>query len=83
MLLSMRLFEIAHDLPSSQSAVARELELLARMANSIEQELEVHRLHERQRMAQRTLERNATEALAELITDPAGKIVRPRFGRDG
>lgn len=80
-MLSMRLAEISKGLPSGQADTADELALLARLASSLEQEVEVHRLRERQRMAQAAMNTAATEALAGMVADPAGKIVRPDFGR--
>ena len=81
MILSMRLTEIATSLPDSQGDIADELALLARLANSMEQELEVHRLHERRRITAATMEASATSSLVELVADPDGKVLRPEFGR--
>jgi len=59
----------------------RRLELLQRLAASLEQELAVHRLAEAQRLTARTLDSAAVEALADMIQDPDGVVVRPDFGR--
>lgn len=81
MLLSMRLSEISKALPAGQGGVAEELTLLAALANSLEQEVAVHRLRERHRIAAAAMEASATEALAEVVVDPEGKVLRPDFGR--
>ncbi|MEO9612608.1 MAG: hypothetical protein ABJG86_09855 [Nitratireductor sp.] len=77
MLLSMRLSELSKSLPRD---MADELALLARLANSLEQEVEVHRLRERHRVAGAAMEASATEAFAEMIIDPEAKVLRPDFG---
>lgn len=81
MLLSIRLQLIANALKARDAEIAAELALLSRLANSMEQEVAVHRLRERGRLARDVMEARATDALSELVRDPAGKIVRPDFGR--
>jgi hypothetical protein len=83
MLLSMRLSEISRAMPAGPvfAQVKDELALLSRLASSIEQELEVHRLRERHRIVAAEMDGTAAQSLAELVRDPDGVIVRPNFGR--
>lgn len=83
MLLSMRLAAISKAMPTGPvfAETKEELALLSRLANSLEQEVAVHRLRERRRLVRDLMEATATDALSELVRDPAGKIVRPDFGR--
>jgi len=60
--------------------VAEELLLLSRLASLMEQELAVHRMRESHAIGRAVLEEGATEALAQLVIDPEGKVIRPDFG---
>ena len=53
---------------------------LFRLARNYEQEITVHRLAESGRAGSKLLDDEATTALQTIITDPAGKVVRPDFG---
>lgn len=68
---------------SEESAnIGHRLQLLQRLAKAMEQELAVHRLAETTGRRVMVMNDEAVSALAELVEDPDGKIIRPDFGRD-
>jgi type II secretory pathway predicted ATPase ExeA len=62
--------------------IGHRLQLLQRLATAMEQELAVHRLAEATGRRVMVMNDEAVTALAEMIEDPEGKIIRPDFGRD-
>jgi hypothetical protein len=62
--------------------LAQRLQLLQRLAKAMEQELAVHRLAETKGLRVMVMNEEAVTALAELVEDPEGKIIRPDFGKD-
>ncbi len=61
--------------------MAMRLSLLTRMAQSMEQELNVHRLGEANMLARHGIDDAVNEALTSMAPDTSAKIVRPEFGR--
>lgn len=62
--------------------VGQRLQLLQRLARAMEQELAVHRLAEATGRRVMVMNDEAVSALAEMVEDPEGKVIRPDFGRD-
>jgi hypothetical protein len=62
--------------------MASRLQLLARLARAQEQELAVHRLAEANGRRVMIMNDEAVSALAEMVDDPEGKVIRPNFGKD-
>lgn len=70
--------------PFSLSEIAEmvmRLSLLTRMARSMEQELNVHRLGEANMLARHGIDEAVNEAITSITPDTSAKIVRPEFGR--
>lgn len=67
--------------PSEITEMAMRLSLLTRMAKSMEQELNVHRLGEANMLARHGIDEAVGEALSSITPDTSAKIVRPEFGR--
>ncbi|MBP1852712.1 hypothetical protein [Rhizobium halophytocola] len=83
--LSVELKATADELPKAKPAdlpeIASELQVLARLAASMERELDVLRLGEASRQGGKALEQLATEQLTHLVRDPEGKVIHHDFGR--
>ncbi len=62
--------------------IGHRLQLLQRLAKAMEQELAVHRLAEATGRRVMIMNDEAVSALAEMVEDPEGKVIRPDFGRD-
>lgn len=79
-----------HGIAQQQRPILREesanighrLQLLQRLAKAMEQELSVHRLAEATGRRVMIMNDEAVSALAEMVEDPEGKVIRPDFGRD-
>ena len=85
--LSQELKAIAEDLRSDRPIASPELRemgellaYLAKLAFSMERELDVHRMGEDGKAGRQTIEQVAAAQLGALVGDPDGKVVRPDFG---
>ena len=62
-------------------SIVLRLRLLAKMAQSMEEELAVHRLLQVTRTARINMNDLATDALMQLSHDRGGNVIKPDFGR--
>ena len=57
----------------------RQLKGMRRLARAMEEEVAIHRITEANNAQRSVLEQEAGRKLAQIITDPEGKVVRPDF----
>lgn len=75
-------FQARHEIGKRQlHEVGDFLAALARLAASMERELEVHRLAEAGQLGRAAVEQLATDQFIGLVVDPDAKVVRPDFGK--